>query len=56
MGPLFLLVDAIQIVDSHKFVTSTKRMKVSAYSKVSTTTSASSKHLTDPPSVSQYGV
>ena len=51
----FLLVDATQIIDFKGFVTSTTRMKVSAYSKVSATTSALSKHLTGPPSVSQLG-
>ena len=52
----FLLVDATQIVDFHEFVSSTKRMQVPAYSKMGTTTSAPSKHLTDPLSVSQFGV
>ena len=51
----FLLADATQIVDFHEFVTSTTRMKVSAYFKMSATTSAPSKHLTDPRSVSQLG-
>ena len=52
----FLLVDATQIIDFKGFVTSTTRMKVSAYSKVSATTSAPSKYLTDPLSISQFGI
>ena len=54
-GSTFLLVDATQTVDFHEFVTSTTRMQVSAYFNMSTTTSASSKHLIDPSSVSQFG-
>ena len=51
----FLRADATQVVDSHEFVTSTTRIQVSAYSKMSATTYAPSKHLTDPLSVSQFG-
>ena len=51
----FLLADATQIIGFHEFVTSTTHMKVLAYSKMSTTPSAPSKHLTDPFSGSQFG-
>ena len=51
----FLLADATQIINFHEFITSTTRMKVSAHSKMSAITSAPSKQLTDPHSVSQFG-
>ena len=51
----FLLADAAQTITFHEFITSTTRMKVSAHSKMSAITSAPSKHLTDPHSVSQFG-
>ena len=56
MGPLFLLADATQTITFHEFITFITRVKVSAYSKVNATTSVLFKHLTDPLSVSQFGV
>ena len=55
-GSTFLLVDATQIADFYEFVTSITRMKVSAYSKMSTTIYGPSKYLTDSFSSSQFGV